>query len=180
MTCGPFPAYPVLASSAQAVSPPVHGLDAPLAAGDGGEVRCAGLVRVEAGDGVDDFLADEGAGDVEAVAADPRDPGDLREVQVAGTGDPQGPLDDAAVAVVELDVVGGFRARGLDQVEDGALHAGLAALDEQEAVRVPAAVFSPPGNVFRGLPLRVRRVGGDHRAMQVHGLQQFSDLRGLG
>ena len=53
-------------------------------------------------------------------------------------------------------------------------------LDEQEVVRVPAAVFSPPGNVFRGLPLRVRRVGGDHRAMQVHGLQQFFDLRGLG
>jgi hypothetical protein len=88
MTCGPFPAYPVFASSAQAVSQPVHGLDSPLAAGDHGEVRRAGLVRVQAGHGVDDLLADEGAGDVVAVAADPRDPGDLREVQVAGVGDP--------------------------------------------------------------------------------------------
>ena len=83
------------------VAQPVDGLDSPLAAGDGGEVRCAGPVLAQAGDGVDDFLADEGAGDVVAVAADPRDAGDLREVQVAGVGDPQGPLDDAAVAVVE-------------------------------------------------------------------------------
>src|ERR1022692_2581193 len=127
MTWGPFPAYPVFESSAQAVSQPVDGLDAPLAAGDGGEVRCAGLVRVQAGHGVDDLLADEGAAEVVAVAADPRDPGDLREVQVSGVGDPQGPLDDAAVAVVELDVVRGFPARGLDKVEDGALHAGLVA-----------------------------------------------------
>jgi hypothetical protein len=83
MTWGPFPAYPVFASSAQAVSQPVDGLDAPLAAGDGGEVRRTGLVRVQAGHGVDNFLADQGASDVVAVAADPRDPGDLREVQVA-------------------------------------------------------------------------------------------------
>jgi hypothetical protein len=78
---------------------------------------------------VDDFLADEGAGDVVAVAADPRDPGGLREVQAAGAGDPQGPLNDTAVAVVEFDVVRGFPARGLDQVEDGALDAGLVAID---------------------------------------------------
>src|SRR5438067_8042547 len=38
-----------------------------------------------------------------------------------------------------------FRARGLDEVEDGALHAGLVALDEQEILRVPAAVFFRPG-----------------------------------
>jgi hypothetical protein len=53
-------------------------------------------------------------------------------------------------------------------------------LDEQEVVRVPAAVFFRPGYVFRGLPLRMGRVGGDHRAVQVHGLQQILDLRGLG
>ena len=108
----------------------MHGLDAPLPAGDGGEVGCAGLAGVQAGHGVDDLLADEGAAEAVAVAADPRDPGDLREVQVAGIGDPQGPLDDAAVAVVEFHVVRGFPARGLDQVEDGPLHAGLAALDD--------------------------------------------------
>ena len=130
----------------------MDGLDSPLAAGDGGEVRCAGPVLAQAGDGVDDFLADEGAGDVVAVAADPRDAGDLREVQVAGVGDPQGPLDDAAVAVVDLDVVRGFPARGLDQVEDGALDARLVALDEQEIVRFPAAVFFRPGDVFRRSP----------------------------
>jgi hypothetical protein len=129
---------------------------------------------------VDDFLADEGAGDVVAVAADPRDAGDLREVQVPGVGDPQGPLDDAAVAVVDLDVVRGSPARVLDKVEDGALDAGLVALDEQEVVRVPAAVFFWPGDVFRGLPLGVGRVGGDHRVLQAHGLQQLLDLRGLG
>jgi hypothetical protein len=137
MTWGPFPAYPVFASSVQAVSQPVDGLDAPLAAGDGGEVRRTGLVRVQAGHGVDDLLADEGAAEVVAVAADPCDPGDLREVQVAGAGDPQGPLDDAAVAVAGLDVVGGFPARGLDQVEDCALHAGLAALERNAQLACP-------------------------------------------
>ena len=115
----------------------MDGLDSPLAAGDGGEVRCAGLVRVQAGDGVDDFLAEQVAGDVVAVAADPRDAGDLREVQVAGVGDPQGPLDDAAVAVAGLDVVRGFVARGLDQVEDGALDAGLAALGSTGSSPIP-------------------------------------------
>jgi hypothetical protein len=109
----------------------VDGLDSPLAAGDGGEVCRAGLVRVQAGDGVDDLLADEGAAEVVAVAADPSDTGDLREVENAGVGDPQGPLDDAAVAVVELDVVRVFLARGPDQVEDGALDAGLVALDRK-------------------------------------------------
>jgi hypothetical protein len=88
---------------------------------------------------VDDLLGDEGSGDVVAVAVDPRDLGDLGEVQAAGTGDPQGPLDDAAVPVVELHVVRGSPARGLDQVEDGALHPGLVALDDRvPQVHVPA------------------------------------------
>jgi len=55
----------------------VHGLDAPLAAGDPGEVGGIGLARVEAGDGVDDFLAGQLAVRVVAVAADPVDTGDL-------------------------------------------------------------------------------------------------------
>jgi hypothetical protein len=101
---------------------------------------------------VDDFLADQGAGDVAAVTADPHDPGDLREVQVPRASDPQGPLDDAAVAVVELDVIRGFLARVLDLAEDGLLEAWLVALDEQEVVRVPAAVFFRPGPIWRKHP----------------------------
>jgi hypothetical protein len=38
----------------------------------------AGLVRVEAGDGVDDLLADQGAAGVVQVAVDPRDLGPAR------------------------------------------------------------------------------------------------------
>jgi hypothetical protein len=155
-------------------------MDAPLAAGDGGEVGCAGLADVQAGDGVDDFLTDEGAGDVVAVAADPRDAGDLREVQAAGVSDPQGPLDDVAVAIVDIDVVRGFPACGLNQVEDGPLDARLVAPDEQKIVRFSAAVFSAAGDVLRGLSLGVGHVGGDDHVLQVHGLQQLLDLRGLG
>jgi hypothetical protein len=65
----------------------VHGLDAPLAAGDPGQVSGAGLAGVQAGDGVDDFLGDQGAGGVLAVAADPHDLGGVREVSAAGIGD---------------------------------------------------------------------------------------------
>ncbi len=76
----------MFASSAYAVSQPVHRFDAPLAAGDPREVCRAGTVFVQAGDGVHDFLADQRAGDVVAVATDPRDAGGVREVQVPGIG----------------------------------------------------------------------------------------------
>ena len=129
---------------------------------------------------MDDLLADQGAGDVVAVAADPRDLGCVREVQVTGFGDPDGPLDDAAVAVVELHVAGGVLARGLDLVEDGLLQAGLVALDEQEVVRAAVPAVRAARDVLRGLALGVGSVGGDDRAFQVHGLQQLLDLGGLG
>jgi hypothetical protein len=108
----------------------VHRFNTPLAAGDLREVRGPGAVFFQAGDGVHDFLADQGAVRVVAVAADAGGLGGVREVQAAGAGDPDGGLDDAAVAVVQLDVVRGVLARGLDQVEDGALYAGLVALDD--------------------------------------------------
>ncbi len=68
----------MLRSSAQTVSQPVHRLDAPLAAGDAGQVRGPGALRVQAGDGVHDLLADRGAGEVVAVAADPCGLGGVR------------------------------------------------------------------------------------------------------
>jgi hypothetical protein len=160
------------------VAQPVHGLDAPLAAGDPREVGGAGTVRVEAGDGVHDFLADQGA--VVAVAADPRDPGDMREVQAAGIGDPYGAADDPAVAVVQFRVVRLAGAVVLDGVEDGLVRGRLVALDEQEVVRSAVPVLFLAGDAVRGLPLRVGGVGGDHRAFQVHGLQQLLQLGGLG
>jgi hypothetical protein len=109
---------------------PVHRFDAPLAAGDPGKAGGAGAVRVEAGDGVDDFLADQGAVEVVAVAADPRDALDVREVDVPGVGDPQGAADDPAVAVVQFRVVRLARAVMLDGVEDSLLQRRLVALDD--------------------------------------------------
>ncbi len=53
-------------------------------------------------------------------------------------------------------------------------------LDEQEVVRFPVPVVFAAGDVLRGLPLGVGCVGGDHRVLQVHGLQQLPDLGGLG
>jgi hypothetical protein len=61
----------------------------------------------------------------------------VREVQVTGTGDPQGPPDDAAVAVVQFHVMRDVLAGGTDLAEDGPLQAGLVALDEQEVIRCP-------------------------------------------
>ena len=105
---GPLPAYPVLASSAYAVSGyPVHRFDAQLAAGNAGQAGGAGPGFAEAGDGVHDFLVDQGAVDVVAVAADPGDPGGVRDVQACGIGDPDGAADDPAVAVSHLMVNGG-------------------------------------------------------------------------
>jgi hypothetical protein len=70
---------------------------------------------------VHDFLADQRAGDVVAVAADPRGAGGVREVQVPGIGDPDGAADDPAVPVVHFSVVRLARAVVLDGVVDGAL-----------------------------------------------------------
>jgi hypothetical protein len=79
---------------------------------------------------VDDFLADQGAVEVVAVAADPRDALDVREVDVPGVGDPQGAADDPAVAVVQFRVVRLARAVMLDGVEDSLLQRRLVALDD--------------------------------------------------
>jgi hypothetical protein len=49
------------------------------------------------------------------------DPGDVREVQACGIGDPDGAADDLAVAVVQFGVVGLAGAAVLDGVEDGLL-----------------------------------------------------------
>jgi hypothetical protein len=126
------------------IADPVDRFDTPLAAGDLRQVRGPGAVLVQAGDGVHDLLREQGTGGVVAVAADPDGPGDVREVQASSVGDPQGPSDDPAVAVVDLDEVRLARAAGLDGVVDGALQAALVSLDEQEVVRVPAAVLSGP------------------------------------
>ena len=82
--------------------------DAPLAAGDLREAGGAGPSGVEAGDGVDDFLADE---------------------LPVGAGDPDGAADGPAVAPVQLCVIGLPGAAGLDGVEDRFLQFRLAALD---------------------------------------------------
>jgi hypothetical protein len=61
--CGPFPAYPVPASSAYAVS----------------RSQCAGPVPAGAGDGVDDLPADLRADGIVAAAAVPRGLPGVRE-----------------------------------------------------------------------------------------------------
>jgi hypothetical protein len=63
----------VLASSFGAVSQPVHGSGAPLAAGDLREVGGADAFFGQAGDGVRDFLAGQRA--VEGITADGMDQG---------------------------------------------------------------------------------------------------------
>jgi hypothetical protein len=69
--------------------------------------------RVEAGDAVHDFLGQGGAVEVVGVAADPVHLVCVREVDALSIGDPDGPLDDPAVAVVDLDVTGpGAAVRG--------------------------------------------------------------------
>jgi len=117
----------------------VHGLDAPLAAGDRCEGPGGGLLRVEAGDGVDDLLADEGPVAVVAVAAYPGDARDVREVGVAGVGNPDGAADDAAVGAVQFGVVRvAARAAGLDGVEGGTLEErGVPLRDYLELSRQP-------------------------------------------
>ena len=124
----------------------MHRLDAPLAAGQFREVRRAGLVLVQAGDGVHDFLADQRAAGVVAVAADPRDLPGVREIDaVPGTCGPEGAADDPAVAAVQFRVIGVAGAVPLDGVEDRALEFRLVALDEQDVRRAAASVFFRPG-----------------------------------
>jgi hypothetical protein len=76
-----------------------------------------------------DLFGDGGTGDVVAVAADARGLAGVREIDVAGVGDPQGALDDPAVAVVQFYVVRLAGAVRGDLAGDGALQAGLVALD---------------------------------------------------
>ncbi len=154
--------------------------DAPLAAGDLREVRGPGAVFFQAGDGVHDFLADQGAVEVVAVAADPCHLGRVREVQVPGAGDPDGAADDPAVAVVQFRVVRVAGAAVLDGVEDGTLQRRLVSLEEQEVIGAAVPVVLAARDVLRGLALGVGCVGGDHRVLQVHGVQQLFDLGGLG
>lgn len=158
----------------------MHGLDAPLAAGELREVGGIGPVRAETGDGMHDFLADLGAVGVVAVAADPDDLPDVRELDVLRVGDPDRAADDPAVALVEFGVVGVAGAVFLDRVEDGPLEVFPVSFDEQEIVRFPAAVFFLSRDVLRGLVLRVDGVGGDDGAVEVDVLQQGPDLGGLG
>ena len=66
-----------------------------------------------------DFLADQGAVEVVAVAADPRDPVSMREIGAVGAGDPDGAADDPAVAVIQFRAVGLAGAVVLDRIEDG-------------------------------------------------------------
>jgi hypothetical protein len=113
--------------------------------------RSAALaLPVEAGDGVDDFLAGQLAVAVVAVAADPGDPGGAGKVEACGFCYPDGTADDPAVGAVQLGVVRFPRPFLLEGTEDRALEGRLVSLDEQEVVRLPLA-----GDVLGGLPLRV-------------------------
>jgi hypothetical protein len=84
----------------------VDRFDALLPASQFRQVRRGCLVLVEAGDGMNDLLADQRAAGVEAVAADPCDLPDVREVDVLRAGDPEGAADDPAVALVQFRVIG--------------------------------------------------------------------------
>ena len=122
---------------------------------------------------------DELAVGVVAVTLDPGDPCDVREVHIPGVGNPDGAADSPAVGAIQFRVVRLAGALPLDGVEDGPLQRRLVSL-EQGVVRFPAAVFFPPGDVLRSLPLRVGGVGGDDRVPQVHAVQQLPDLGRLG
>jgi hypothetical protein len=89
------------------------------------------------------FLADQRAVGVVAVAADPGDPADVREVDAPRVGAPEGAADDPAVGTVQLRVVRLERALFLDGVEGGPLEGWLVPFHEQEVVRFPVAVLFP-------------------------------------
>ena len=72
--------------------------------------------------------------------------------------------------VVDRYVVWDGAASGVDRVVDGALQSRLVALDLQQVV---GASF--PGDVFRGVVLGVRGIGGDDRIHQVGSAQQLLD-----
>jgi hypothetical protein len=130
---------------------------------------------------VDDLLADEGSVAVVAVAAYPGDARDVREVGVAGVGNPDGAADDAAVRAVQFGVVRvAAPAAGLDGVEGGTLEEWRVPLHEQEVVSLPSAVLFLPGDVLRGLPAGVGGVGGDHRPAKLHVAEQGLHLGDLG
>jgi hypothetical protein len=65
-------------------------------------------------------------------------------------------------------------ASGIDRVADGAPQSGLVALDLQQVVGA-----SLPGDLFRGVVLNVRGIGGDDRIHQVDGAKPLFDLRDL-
>jgi hypothetical protein len=106
-------------------------LDVPLAAGQGGGSR-GSPGGVEAGDSVDNLLAEEeGPVAVVAVAAYPGGTRDLREVDPGVVGAPDRPADDTAVGPVQLRVVWcAACAAGLDGVEGGPLEGRRVPLDE--------------------------------------------------
>ena len=84
------------------------------------------------------------------------------------------------MTAVQFRVIGVAGAVPLDGAEDRALEFRLAALDGQEVRRAATSVFFRPGDVVRGVPLRVDGLGGDHRAVEVRVLQQLFELGGLG
>jgi hypothetical protein len=71
------------------------------------------------------------------------------------------------MAVVQSGAAGVTGAVLPDGAEDGALELRLAALDEQEARRSPAAFCFRPGDAARGVPPRADGAGGDHGAVQA-------------
>ena len=86
--------------------------DTPLAAGEGceapGVARSSSRLVMACTISLDGRLPAA----VVAVAADPDDLGGVREVDAVGVGDPQGPLDDPAVAVIGRDVIRSGAAAG--------------------------------------------------------------------
>jgi hypothetical protein len=123
----------MFASSAQAVrTDPVDRVDAPLAAGDPREACGAGAVLGQAGDGVHDFLAGQGAVGVVVVPADPGYLAGVRKAGALGIGDPDGAADDPPVAAIQLRVVGVAGKVPLDGVEDGPLQSRLVFLDNKK------------------------------------------------
>ena len=131
--------------------------DSPLPAGEGGQYFRGPADGVQGGDAVDDLLGRGLAVQVEGIAANAHDLGGVREIDAVGAGDPDGAADDPAVAAVGGSVVRCSAAARADLVIDGALQAGLVALDGQQVVR-----FAFPGDISGGVMLGVGGVGGDH------------------
>ena len=157
------------------VTDPVIGLDRPVPAVEGQELRWRGLGRGQVGDPVDDLLGDSVAEEVKGLATDPVDLLGAGKRDAGGWDDPDLADDPLAADPLVGGVVGAAREGFRHQGHDGPQQVELVALDWQTVVPLAG-----DGQVGGGRVDRVCGVGGDHGVGQIDRVEQAGDLGDLG